>query len=76
MFELFLISIYYGCGNLQNGLVVLDVDYASCSKLQSTSFSLITSSRNSHEEENIWHARLGHIGQHRLDRLAKEGLLG
>ena len=25
---------------------------------------------------NIWHARLGHIGQQRMDRLAKEGLLG
>jgi len=36
--ELFLNSIYYGCGNLQNGLIVLDVYYASCSKLQSPSF--------------------------------------
>ena len=24
----------------------------------------------------MWHARLGHIGQHRMNRLAKEGLLG
>ena len=25
---------------------------------------------------NIWHARLGNIGQQRMDRLEKEGLLG
>ena len=25
---------------------------------------------------DVWHARLGHIGQSRMNRLAKEGLLG
>ena len=33
IFELFLNSIYYDCGNLQNGLIVLNVDYASGNKL-------------------------------------------
>ena len=42
----------------------------------SNSFSLFTSSNISNNDVNIWHARLGHIGQQRMDRLAKEGLLG
>ena len=25
---------------------------------------------------NVWHARLGHISQNRMNQLAKEGLLG
>ena len=27
-------------------------------------------------DANIWHVRLGHIGQERMNRLAKDGLLG
>ena len=42
----------------------------------SNSFSLFTSSNISNNDVNIWHARLGHIGQQRMDRLAKDDLLG
>ena len=47
----------------------LDID---CSAYDS-SFALLT--QNDHDEMN-WHARLGHIGQDRMTRLAREGLLG
>ena len=47
----------------------LDID---CSAYDS-SFALLT--QNYYDEMN-WHARLGHIGQDRMTRLAREGLLG
>jgi hypothetical protein len=47
----------------------LDID---CSAYDS-SFALLT--QNDYDEMN-WHARLGHIGQDRMTRLAREGLLG
>ena len=31
--------------------------------------------RDYENDVNVWHARLGHIGQQRMNRLAKEGLL-
>ena len=34
------------------------------------------SSVNSDKDVNVWYARLGHIGQQRMNRLAKEGFLG
>ena len=34
------------------------------------------SSSASNIESILWHARLGHIGQDRLNRLARAGLLG
>ena len=36
---------------------------------------MFSTSRDSKNDVNIWHARLGHIGQQRMNRLAKEGLL-
>ena len=41
------------------------------------SFSLVASTSNSNYENDVlkWHARLGHIGPARMDRLAKSGLL-
>ena len=39
-------------------------------------FSLITSYADENVDVNVWHMRLGHIGQQRMDRLAKEGMLG
>ena len=36
----------------------------------------LTSSDNAFENSIIWHARLGHIGQEMMTRLAREGLMG
>ena len=52
-----------------NCLFHLDID---CSAYDS-SFALLT--QNDYNEMN-WNARLGHIGQDRMTRLAREGLLG
>ena len=51
----------------------MDLDYnlSSCN----VSFSMFSTSRDYENDVNVWHARLGHIGQQRMNRLAKEGLL-
>ena len=36
----------------------------------------MTSSNNASDNSIIWHARLGHIGQERMTKLAREGLMG
>ena len=36
----------------------------------------MTTSRNTCDNVIIWHARLGHIGQERMNRLARENILG
>ncbi|KAK9108126.1 hypothetical protein Syun_024137 [Stephania yunnanensis] len=74
--NLFLEQTYYGCGYVSDGFIVLDIDYVSNSNIYRACFSLVTSSIDSNVDVNIWHARLGHIGQQRMNRLAKEGLLG
>jgi hypothetical protein len=50
--------------------LILDLDYSSYDK----SFSLLISSNN--VDSIKWHARLSHIGQERMTRLARESLLG
>ena len=66
---------YGGSRYLLNGFIVLDIDYTFCTNLNYNSFSLITSYDNENIDVNIWHTRLCHIGQHKMHRLAKEGLL-
>ena len=39
-------------------------------------YSLMTTSSNTWDNVIIWHARLGHIGQERMNRLVRENLLG
>ena len=36
----------------------------------------LTSSENTSDKSSIWHARLGQIGQEKMTRLAREGLMG
>ena len=38
-------------------------------------FSLFTESSNDNTDTQLWHARLGHIGQDRMNRLARYGPL-
>lgn len=61
----------FGHGILNNGFFVLDLDdfYDN-----NPSFALV--SRFNIDSESVkWHARLGHVGQERMNRLAKDGLL-
>ena len=39
-------------------------------------YSLMTTSINIYDNVVIWHARVGHIGQEKMNRLARENLLG
>ena len=56
-----------GHGYLSNDFSMLDLDHSS--------FSFIA--HNDEISDSVmWHARLGHIGKDRLDRLDREGLLG
>ena len=72
--NVFFRKTFYGSGYLLDGFIVMDVD--NVSYYNNNNFFLFTSFNISNNDVNIWHARLGHIGQQRMDRLAKEGLLG
>ena len=64
----------YGFGSWNNGFIVFDL---VSNNNNSAGFSLITSSSSSSDNDvNIWYSRLKHIGQQRINKLAKEGLLG
>ena len=64
----------YGYGHIMNGFMVLDTQ---CSNYNNNvSFSYLTESSNNNFDSCLWHARLGHIGQDRMNRLARDGLLG
>jgi transposase InsO family protein len=65
-------TIYYGSGFISNGFMVLNIDYYN----NDGSVFLLTSSDDVSNNSVVWHARLGHIGQERMARLAREGLIG
>ena len=64
-------TIYYGRGFISNGFLILDIEYYN-----NDSSVFLTSSDNAFDNSIIWHARLSHIGQERMTRLAREGLMG
>ena len=64
-------TVYYGCGFISNGFLILDIEHYN-----NDSSVFLTSSDNAFDNLIIWHARLGHIGQERMTRLAREGLMG
>ena len=74
--ELYLGTTFIGSGFLLDGFIILDVKNDALKGTNKSYYSLITSSRNIYDETITWHARLGHIGQERMNRLAKENLLG
>ena len=61
----------FGHATLMNDILVLDLDDCYNNKRSSAFISYTDSFSDSLK----WHARLGHIGQDRMNRLAKEGLL-
>ena len=70
--KLFLRIICYGVGYISNGLIIVDIVYVN----NNYACTFITSSRDYEDDVIKWHLRLNHIGQDRINRLAKEGLLG
>jgi len=63
----------FGHASLLDDFLVLDLDeHSYCNNTS----SIFISSIDSNSDSVVWHARLGHIGQDRMARLAKEGLLG
>ena len=72
--SIYLGTIFYGIGYLLDGFFVLDVDDSSFNKNANGSVSNIASFCDN--DSMRWHDRLGHIGQDRMTRLAREGLLG
>ena len=68
-------SVCVGTGYLLNGFIVLNTELDGFN-YSNGCFSLIASANNVNVDVNIWHARLGHIGQDRMNRLAREGLIG
>ena len=67
-------NIYYDSGYLLNGFKELDTVNVFVNN--DTSIYVKNSSASNDNESVIWHARLGHIGQDCLKRLARAGLLG
>ena len=57
-----------------DGFIVLNTNVDSC--VNESCFSYVTSASNANIDVNIWHSRLGHIGQDRMKLLAREGILG
>ena len=73
--KILLDNVYYGSGYLLNGFMVLDTVNVFIN--DDTSIYVVENSSVSNDNDSvIWHARLGHIGQDRLERLARVGLLG
>ena len=64
--NVFFRKTFYESGYLLDGFIIMNVE--NVSYYNSNSFSLFTSFNISNNDVNIWHARLGHIGQQRMDR--------
>ena len=69
--DIYLETDFYGCGSFIDGFIMLDIIY---SYNNNNVVSYTTTANN--VDSVIWHARLGHIGQDRMNRLARDGLLG
>ena len=73
--KVFLDKIDYDSRYLLNGFMVLDIVYVFVN--DDTSIYIVGNSSSSNDNDSvIWHARLEHIEQDRLKRLARAGLLG
>ena len=73
--EIFLNSVFIGTRHLINGFIVVDT-ILNGSSYDNIYFSYVTSSSNNEIDAITWHARLYHIGQEKMYRLARKGMLG
>jgi len=63
----------FGDASLIDNFLILDLDENYYNNKTS---SIFVSFVDSNSDSMVWHTRLGHIGQDRMIRLAKESLLG
>ena len=61
----------YGCGFFMDDFFILDIAY---SNKNNNFISYMTTASNANSL--VWHARLGHTGHGRMNRLARDDLLG
>ena len=66
----------FGSGFIIDGFLSLDINNYLLSNTNDRCYLLMTTSRNAYDKVILWHARLGHIGQGRNNRLARENLFG
>ena len=68
--SLYRADVFYGAGNLTNGLYILD--------LENPVFNIYTKQPKIDDLRNsyLWHCRLGHINEKRINKLYKNGYLG
>ena len=69
--NIFLNLVLVGTSFMLDGFIVLDTNVDSC--VNENCFSYVTSTSNANIDVNIWHFRLGHIGQDKMKLLAREG---
>ena len=63
--------VYYSFGYIMVGFMVLNINY--CNSNRGIYFSLFIESSNDNIDVQLWRARLGHIVQDRMNRLARDG---
>ena len=73
--KLYLGTTYHGSGFILDGFMILHIDNYVLSETNDSYYLLMTTSRNACDNVIIWHARLGYIGQGRMNKLARENLL-
>ena len=68
--SLYRVDVFYGAGHLTNGLYILD--------LENPVFNINTKQPKIYDLRNsyMWHCRLGHINEKRINKLYKNGYLG
>ena len=65
-------GVFYDTGHLLNGFLTLDCDRQRFTCYTDRYISLnVYSYSNANIDDKVWHTRLGHIGQDRMNRLLK-----
>ena len=64
--DIFHNTIYFSCGHIVDGFIVLNTKYVEC--YNGVCFSLFIQYSNDDLNMNVWHARFGHIGQERMNK--------
>ena len=73
--ELYLGTTYFGSWFILDGFMILDIDKYELFNTNDSYYLLMTTSINVCDNVIIWHVRLMHIEQGRMNRLTRENLL-
>ena len=74
--ELYLRTTYFDSGSILDGFMVLDIDNYMLSNTNDSCYSMMTISWNTCDNVTIWHARLRHIEQEKMNRLDRGNIIG